>query len=73
MKQLEIATELGVTKTEVANAMALHRCMIANGVEDPWIPMTSVDEVRDYFKRVRNSRFDFKPLEGFEITKHPHD
>ena len=73
MKQLEIATELGVTKTEVANAMALQRCMIANGVEDPWIPMTSVDEVRDYFKRVRNSRFDFKPLEGFEITKHPHD
>jgi predicted XRE-type DNA-binding protein len=73
MKQAEIATELGVTKTEVANAMALHRCMIANGVEDPWIPMTSVDEVRDYFKRVRNSRFEFKPLDGFEVTKHPHD
>ena len=71
MKQLEIAAELGVTKTEVANAMALQRCMIANKVEDPWIPVTSVEEVRDYFKRVRNTRFKFQPLEGFEETKHP--
>ena len=44
MKQLDIATELGVTKTEVANAMALQRCMIANAVEDPWVPVTSVEQ-----------------------------
>ena len=73
MKQLEIATELGVTKTEVANAMALQRCMTANNVEDPWIPVTSVEEVRNYFKRVRNPRFKFQPMEGFEVTKHPRD
>ena len=73
MKQLDIATELGVTKTEVANAMALQRSMVAKGVEEPWIPVTSVDHVRDYFPRVRNSRFSFEPLEGFETTKHPED
>ena len=66
MKQLEIATELGVTKTEVANAMALQRCMTANNVEDPWIPVTAVEEVRNYFKRVRNPRFKFQPLEGLQ-------
>ena len=73
MKQQEIANELGVTKTEVANAMALQRCMDANGVTDPWIPMTSVDQVRDYYKRTRNSRFEFLPLDGFEETKHPRE
>ena len=68
-----IRDRLGVTKTEVANAMALQRCMDANGVTDPWIPMTSVDQVRDYYKRTRNSRFEFLPLDGFEETKHPRE
>ena len=47
--------------------------MDANGVTDPWIPMTSVDQVRDYYKRTRNSRFEFLPLDGFEETKHPRE
>lgn len=71
MKHAAIGEKLGVTKTEVSNAMALHRCMLANGVSDPWIPVTAEDQVRDYFKRVRNPRFKFQPLEGFEVTKHP--
>lgn len=73
MKHAAIAAALGVTKTEVSNAMALHRCMVANGIEDPWIPITAEDEVRGYFKRVRSSRFRFRPLEGFEVTRHPRD
>ena len=71
MKHAEIAEEIGVTKTEVSNAMALHRCMMANGLDDPWVPVVSEDQVRDHFKRVRNPRFQFRPLEGFEATKHP--
>ena len=73
MKQRDIAAELGVTKTEVGNAMALQRSMVANDVEDPWVPVTSVEQARVSFKRVRNSRFKFEPLEGFEKTKHPQD
>ena len=73
MKHAAIAEQLGVTKTEVGNAMALHRCMLANGISDPWVPMTSEEQVRDYFKRVRNSRFKFRPIDGFEETKHPRN
>jgi DNA invertase Pin-like site-specific DNA recombinase len=73
MKHAVIAEQLGVTKTEVGNAMALHRCMLANGLSDPWVPMASEEQVRDYFKRVRNPRFKFQPLEGFEETKHPRN
>ena len=71
MKHADIAAKLGVTKTEVGNALALHRCMLANNLVDPWVAVTSEEQVRDYFKRVRNPRFKFQPLEGFEGTKHP--
>jgi len=73
MKHAAIAQKLGVTKTEVGNALALNRCMISNGLSDPWIAVTTEDQVRDYFKRVRNPRFKFRALEGFEVTKHPHN
>ena len=53
-KQSEIATTLGVTKTEVGNAMALNRSMIASGIEDPWVPVTSVEKAKASFKSTRN-------------------
>ena len=70
-KHAEIAEELGIFKTEVSYAMALHRQMLALGIDDPWVPVTCSDQVVDYFKRVRNSQFSFKPLAGFEETRHP--
>lgn len=70
-KHAEIADELGIFKTEVGYAMALHRQMLALGIDDPWVPVTCSDQVVDYFKRVRNSQFSFKPLDGFEETRHP--
>ena len=71
-KHAEIAAELGIFKTEVGYAMALHRKMLALGIDDPWVPVTCSDQVVDYFKRVRNSQFNFKPLAGFEETRHPN-
>ena len=70
-KHAEIAAELGIFKTEVGYAMALHSKMLALGIDDPWVPVTCSDQVVDYFKRVRNSQFSFKPLAGFEETRHP--
>ena len=70
-KHADVAAELGVFKTEVGYAMRLHRAMKRLGVDAPWVPVTNVDQVVDYFKRVSNSQFDFKPLEGFETTRHP--
>ena len=70
-KHAEIAAELGIFKTEVGYAMALHRKMLALGIDDPWVPVICSDQVVDYFKRVRNSQFSFKPLAGFEETRHP--
>ena len=70
-KHAEIAEELGIFKTEVGYALRLHRQMLALGIDDPWVPVTCSDQVVDYFKRVRNSQFSFKPLDGFEETRHP--
>ena len=70
-KHAEIAAELDIFKTEVAYAMQLHRSMAELGVDTPWVPVTDSDQVIDYFKRVRNPQFDFKPLDGFEDTRHP--
>ena len=70
-KHADVAAELGVFKTEVGYAMRLHRRMKALGVDAPWVPVTNADQVVDYFKRVSNSQFNFKPLEGFENTRHP--
>lgn len=71
MKHAEIAAELDIFKTEVSNAMRLHRQMLALGIDDPWVPVTTSDQVIDYFKRVRNPLFEFKPIKGFEETRHP--
>ena len=71
MKHKDIAEQLGIFKTEVGYAMRLHRCMEAHGTTDPWVPVTSVDQVTNCYKRVRNPRFKFVPLPGFEVTKHP--
>ena len=70
MKHKDIAEQLGIFKTEVGYAMRLHRCMGALGTTDPWVPVTSVDQVIDCYKRVRNPRFKFEPLPGFETTQH---
>ena len=69
MKHAEIAKRLGIFKTEVGYAMRLHRCMQALGTDDPWIPILSEDQVVKYFQRVRNSRFSFDPLPGFEYPR----
>ena len=71
MKHQDIADQLGIFKTEVGYAMRLNRSMAAHGTNDPWLPVTSVDQVIDCFKRVRNPRFNFEPLLGFEVTRHP--
>lgn len=70
MKHADIAEKLGVFKTEVGTAMSLHRRMLEKGLDDPWIPITSVEQASASFKRVRNPRFRFEPLEGFETTRH---
>ena len=72
-KHADVADELGILKTEVSHAMRLHRAMKRLGVASPWVPMTTPGQVVDSFKRVSNSQFDFKPLEGFEKTRHPTD
>ena len=71
MKHKDIAERLGIFKTEVSYAMALHRRMVAHGSTDPWLPVTSVAQVVESYKRVRNPRFHFEPLPGFETTLHP--
>ena len=70
-KHAEIAAELDIFKTEVGYAMQLHRSMKELGIDTPWVPVTDSEQVIDYFKRVRNPQFDFKPLDGFEDTRHP--
>jgi hypothetical protein len=72
MKHADIAEQLGVFKTEVGYAMRLHRRMFELGTDDPWIPVTSAAQAADYFKRIRNPRFEFKPFPGFETTRHPN-
>ncbi|MFT5523611.1 MAG: site-specific DNA recombinase [Pirellulaceae bacterium] len=72
-KHGDIATQLVVTKTAVGNAMRLHRLMAAEGKTDPWLSVTTVEQAADYFKRIRHPRFNFKPLPGFESTRHPTD
>ena len=71
MKHADVAAELGIFKTEVSYAMRLYRCMQDLGTGVPWVPVTKSDQVFDYFKRVRNDQFTFKPLVGFENTRHP--
>ena len=66
-KHADVAEVLGVFKTEVSNAMCLHRKMQKLGVDDPWVPVTNAKQVSGTFKRVRNPQFKFEPLEGFEI------
>ena len=51
--------------------MRLHRAMKRLEVDTPWVPMTTPSQVVGSFKRVSNPQFDFKPLEGFETTRHP--
>ena len=70
MKHQDIADQLGIFKTEVGYAMRLHRAMKALGTNDPWVPVTSIEQVIDCYKRVRNPRFKFEPLPGFETTRH---
>ena len=70
-KHADVAEKLGIFKTEVSYAMALHRRMQELGVADPWIPVVDESQAARYFKRVRNSVFKFEPLEGFETTRHP--
>ena len=70
-KHAEVATELGIFKTEVSYAMRLYRSMKKRGADSPWVPMVNADQVVDYFKRVGNSQFNFTPLEGFANTRHP--
>ncbi len=71
MKHKDIAEQLGIFKSEVGYAMKLHRLISKLGTDDPWIPMRSSAQVYESFKRVRNPRFKFEPLPGFEITRHP--
>ncbi len=73
MTHAVVANKLAVTKAEVGYAMKLHRLMLANELNSPWVPIISADQVRENFKRVRNPRFRFLPLEGSETTKHPQD
>lgn len=70
-KHAEIAEQLGIFKSEVGYAMMLHRRMQALVISDPWIAMTNASQVYDSYKRVRNPIFNFEPLEGFEVTRHP--
>ena len=70
-KHADVADELGILKTEVSHAMRLHRAMKRLEVDTPWVPMTTPSQVVGSFKRVSNPQFDFKPLEGFETTRHP--
>lgn len=71
VKHKDIAERLGIFKSEVGYAMKLHQCMKAQGLKDPWIPVKTVKQVHDSFARVRNPRFNFEPLPGFETTRHP--
>lgn len=68
-KHADVAEQLGIFKTEVGYAMRLHRRMLELGVTTPWIPMQRAEQVADYFPRVRNPRFRFDPLPGFEQPK----
>jgi len=71
MKHKDIAEKLGIFKSEVGYALKLHRLMTELGIDEPWIPMRSSQQVYECFKRVRNPRFKFEPLPGFETTRHP--
>ena len=71
VKHADVADELGILKTEVGHAMRLHRAMKRLGVDAPWVPVTTPSQAVESFKRVSNCQFDFKPLEGFETTRHP--
>ena len=71
MKHADIAEKLGCFKTEVSNAMVLHRKMLAMGLQSPWKAVTSAKQVEDCYATVRHPLFKFEPLDGFTSTKHP--
>ena len=67
MREQEVADRLGITKTAAQSAAALQRTMDANGITDPWQPVTEPPSNDRRMKRHRHKRYKFEPLEGFPL------
>ena len=66
MREQEVADRLHITKTAAQYAAALQRTMDANGIADPWQPVTEPPS-NGRMKRHRHKRYKFEPLEGFPL------
>jgi site-specific DNA recombinase len=60
-----ISKQLKITDTAAKNAAAFAKAIHDRGLSDPWMPVRTAAEARDYFPRIRNSRFVFTPADGF--------
>jgi DNA invertase Pin-like site-specific DNA recombinase len=65
------AQELGITVTAAQKAMALHRCMLAAGVSDPYELLTAPPEDDGKVRRHRHPRYRFQPLDGYPLWPSP--
>ena len=59
------ADELGLTVTAAQNAMALHRRMLAEGLADAYVPLTSAPGGQGRLRRQSHARYRFEPLAGY--------
>jgi hypothetical protein len=62
-----IAAQLdGVSVRDVTRALDLHERMSDLGLDDPYVMVTGPPDDINKFRRHRNARYRFTPLEGYE-------
>lgn len=62
VKQRDIAARLGTHLPVVQRSLALSRAMAAQGVSDPYLPLTAPPEEGGRLKRHLRAKYDFTPL-----------
>ncbi|QDV55343.1 recombinase family protein [Rosistilla oblonga] len=66
MTEREVAAQLTITQTAAQRAAKLDREMIGLGLTDPWVPVRDDQSAADCYSRIRNDRYRFNPLPGFQ-------
>lgn len=61
-----VAERLGITHTAAQRAAKLDREMTRLGLTDPWVPVRDDQAAADCYSRIRNARYRFNPLPGFQ-------
>lgn len=66
MTEREVAERLCITHTAAQRAAKLDREMTRLGLTDPWMPVRDDQAAADCYSRIRNAKYRFNPLPGFQ-------